>query len=355
MLAQVGGKDGAPSEHKPRMRAPVQLPPGLALQQEESAFAALEGTPTLRITRRWLRGKHYVLLVVFWGLAAALAYYVSGHGWSWVTGFAAVVLTSWHYQLLTMFLNRTVIVAGGGRLKVDHRPLPALGLFPRIDLEVGQLKQLYAVKHGQNYAVKGELTDGNSTMVVAPLVTPEQALFIEQQLEHALGVVDFEVDGELARSMPTQLANASGPKTGKAALGLLALAPVAVGAGIVGLVLTIIETEVSGALSVQRGQERFEFVPVDCSSGQPYGFFGVDVQDAAGQVVRLINDPVRGPVVMIKPTGRETQPLSLADCDAAEVDIVTTNTTINDVRALDGSVRLACPGIVANMTFGNCH
>ncbi len=296
-----------------------------------------------------------MLLLLFWGLTAGLLWYVYDAGWSWLTGVAAFILLSWNFRLLTMFVNKTVVVAGGGKLSVKHGPLPALGLFPRVELDVSELKQLYAVKHGPHYAVKGDLKDGKSTLVVAPLVTEEQALFVEQQLEHALGIVDFEVEGELARAMPERVAKASGAKTGNAAIGLVALAPVVVGGGIFAIIINVMETEVSGTLSVTRGNESFEFVPDDCRSGQPFGFFGVDVTDQKGQVVRLMNDPVRGPIVMVQRAGGSARPLPLSDCETVEVTVVHTNTTINDVRALDGSARLKCPGVRADLSFGNCH
>lgn len=43
---------------------------------------------------------------------------------------------------------------------------------------------------------------GHANVAIELLASPEQALYIEQQLERAIGLVDAEVDGELDRSLP---------------------------------------------------------------------------------------------------------------------------------------------------------
>lgn len=338
------------------MREPVALPAGMQIDYEDSAFTTIPGADTrVTITRRWLRGKHFVLLLVFWSLAALVGWLIHEHGFNFWTGAACVLVVSWNYTLLTMFVNRTRVAAARGEVRVTHGPLPSL--FGRKALvPVDQLKQLYAVEYGPRFAVKAELNDGRTVVLVAPLISAEQALFIEQQLEHALGIVDFEVPGELVSALPAKVAAASRPTTGgQAALGAVFMMPLVLGGGIAALVFYLIRTEVAGQLSARFDASSFEFVPEDCRSGEPYGFVGVDLTNTRGQVVRLMNDPVRGTIVLLQAPSNQARPVSLSGCEQVDVHIVRTNTTINDVRVFDGRARLTCPDLTANLTFEGCH
>lgn len=340
------------------MRPPAPLPDGIQIRYEESAFAsALDpaAAPPVVITRRWLRSKHFVLLLVFWSLAAVVGWLIHEHGLNVATGIAAFLVVSWNYILLTMFVNRTRITAGRGEVNVTHGPLPSI-TSRKMRFRVEQLKQLYAAQLGPRYIVKADLHDGRSVALVSPLLSADQALFVEQQLERALGIVDFEVPGELASSLSARVAGASGNNSGaKAALGAVFLMPLVLGGGITALVFYLIRTEVSGHLSAQIDNAAFEFVPSDCRSGEPYGFVGVDLTSDAGQAVRIMNDPVRGTLLLLQPTSRQALPVNLSQCSTQDVQIVRTNTTVNEVRVFEGRATLACPDVQASLTFAGCH
>ena len=334
------------------MRAPVQLPAGITIRYEESVFRA-HVPSSVHITRRWLRGKHLVLLLVFVGLSVALGLAIQRHGLGFWTGLGALVLLNFDYLLFTMFLNRTRVFAGQGEVRVSHGPLPTL-VAKSARFPASELKQLYAVQQAGAYAVKADLTNGKSVVLVTPLVSAEQALFIEQQIEQALGIVDFEVPEELLSSLPARVAHASGSQPGKATAGVVALLPLVFGGGIAALIFHSLSTEVTGTLELT-GDRRLAFVPSDCRSGQAYGFFGVDVVDDAGHAVRVISDPVQGPVVMVQHQPGNTERLALTGCQTLDVRIHRTNTTVNDIRVLDGSAHLECPDVKANLTFAGCH
>ncbi len=336
------------------MRAPVPLPAGLQIRHEESVFQA-HVPSSVQITRRWLRGKHFFLLAICWALTAALGWYIHDHGIDFWTGFGGLILLNYNYLILAMFVNRTQVFAGKGEVRVSHGPLPLLGA-RSARFSLPELGQLYAVKQGGLYSVKANLTDGRNVSLVSPLVTAEQALFVEQQIEQALGILDFEVPGELASSLPARVAGASGAQPGKPVLAVAALIPLLIGGGVAALIYFAFKTEVNGSLSLrERDGAGFQFVPSDCRSGQAYGFFGVDVVDEAGHVVRVISDPVQGPVVMVQREPGKARRLALQSCATSEVRIVRTNTTVNDVRVLDGTARLDCPEVKADLSFEGCH
>jgi hypothetical protein len=344
------------------MRAPVALPAGISIRQDESRNAfAFNSQPTgIHIARRWLRGKHFLLLVLFWALAAGVGYAVYQYGWNVATVIGTVIAVKLNFMLLTMFLNSTRIYAGSGEVRVTHGPIPSL-FGRRVHFPVGQLKQLYAAKHGAYYAVKADLVDGATQVLVAPLVAPEQALFVEQQIERALGLSDFEVQGELGSSLPQLFADASGRSPTRAATGAVLLGvlmPLLIGGALVVLVLAMTETEVTGQFTLTSSgkADAFVFVPSDCSSGQLSGFLGVDLTNkVAGQALRVVSDPIQGPVLILQRGLGDTQKVALGSCKTLDVTARHTNTTINDVRVIEGHANVDCEHAQANLTFAGCH
>src|SRR5690606_29270816 len=102
-----------------------------------------------------------------------------------------------------------------------HGPMPSLFGRPR-RLARERIKQLYAASFGGLFQVKAQLVEGMEVDLVKPLVSAEQALFVEQQLEKVLGLVDYAVDGELGGATPPSIDGkpVAGGSSG-AALGLL--------------------------------------------------------------------------------------------------------------------------------------
>ena len=109
------------------------------------------------------------------------------------------------YTVLTMFFNSTVIIAGPQRFRIHHGPLPAFG---NVQLEAADLVQLYGKekishsrKHGTSisYELWAKMRDGTAKKLVGGLNDDQQALFLEQRLEKAMGIQDRTMPGELAR------------------------------------------------------------------------------------------------------------------------------------------------------------
>lgn len=99
--------------------------------------------------------------------------------------------------------------------------------------------------------------------------------------------------------------------------------------------------------------------PDECDSGQRRGFIGVDLS-AGDTLVRMVESPTQGPTVVINRGGKRVATLNPETCKTFLRSIKRTNTTVNDVRLLDGFVELDCRlpkggTIRGKVTFENCR
>jgi hypothetical protein len=181
------------------------------------------GPSGLVITRRWLRGKHFVMLAVLMPLTAALAWAWQSSGFQVWMGFAAFFLTSWDFMLVSMFVNSTTITVGEREIDVRHGPMPSLLYRPQ-RVPVADVEQLFAAPFGALFEVGVVLRDKTRLPLVRPVVSEEQALFVEQQIEQRLGLTDVEVAGELGSALPLPAPVEAAVKPGTG--GALVLLPV---------------------------------------------------------------------------------------------------------------------------------
>lgn len=185
-----------------RPRPDIPLPAGMQIQE------TMGGT---MLSRRWFNLAVVFLIpfciawdsfLIFWYSTA-----LSGKA-PWIMAVfpiahVAVGVGLTYYTLATLF-NTTSIFAGRGNLRIQHGPLPWMG---NTDLSAGNLNQLYCkekIKRGENgpnfqYEVWAAMHDGGTRKLLGIGLTMEQALFIEQKLERALGLQDRAVVGELQR------------------------------------------------------------------------------------------------------------------------------------------------------------
>ncbi len=113
------------------------------------------------------------------------------------------------YITLAGFLNATVITVRQGYLTVVHVPLPWFQPPPLHTADIAQFfvrRQVVVYTEGfimreihSVYEVWAQLRQGREVQLIRYLGTPEQALFIEQELEMFLGITDRPVPGEWER------------------------------------------------------------------------------------------------------------------------------------------------------------
>lgn len=198
-----GNASGQSSSSGFEPRAEVPLPPGITVDQ----------TPMgIELRRRWLNAIVFFLIPFCIAWDAFLVFWYSkafgDPNSPWLMkvfpiAHVAVGVGLTYYVIATLF-NSTAITALGGRLRVAHGPVPWMG---NTDLDGSEVSQLFCKekarqnRNGQSfhYEVWAVLRDSTTKKVVGAGLTMEQALFIEQKLEHALGIQDRPVPGEVDR------------------------------------------------------------------------------------------------------------------------------------------------------------
>lgn len=106
------------------------------------------------------------------------------------------------YYTLALYLNRTIVRASGKHIHMAHHPLPWPGQRTLKSKDITQLfcrKKVYHTKNGTQvaYQVYAILKNRKEQKLVE-VSDPEQAQYIEQQIEKKLGLVDRQVEGEMA-------------------------------------------------------------------------------------------------------------------------------------------------------------
>ncbi|MBU2572551.1 MAG: hypothetical protein KKH28_00525 [Elusimicrobia bacterium] len=178
----------------------VELPKGYSVDHDGTGLV---------ITRRWWSWKYLALLgfCVFWNGFLVVWYFIAfTKGGPLIMKLfpllhvaAGVALT---YTGVAGLVNRTRITVNTAEVKVKHFPLPWLGnrLIPR--QEIDQLFCEEKITSGKNrmhysYNLSAVMRGGNRLKLVSGLDTPENALFLEQQIEGFLGITDRPVAGEM--------------------------------------------------------------------------------------------------------------------------------------------------------------
>jgi hypothetical protein len=129
--------------------------------------------------------------------------------------------------------------------------------------------------------------------------------------------------------------------------GMFALALLTVGS----LSLGGCKAKLEGSLTVNGAP----FEVSSCRSGQANGFMGVDLSNEAGATIRLVQTPMNVPQVLYL-QGEGAQATMIGTCGS--LTIRTQNSTINDIRNVEGNANLQCAGavtIAGAMRFQNCH
>lgn len=346
----------ATSAPTPPARPAVELPPGMSLQVTELPRADGSSSTYITIRRRWLRAKHWRFLIVCTVLSVILAqFWLSRGPGEEIAGWlivATLFILMWDYNVATMFVNTTFIRADAAGVRVTHGPLPSpFGLGRK--LERSQIKQLFSSTHGKLYAVRAQTGDKKPMNLVAPLVSREQALFVEQQLEKVLGLVDFPVPGELDRTVSVSAKPVAGAKQGATIALLVPLLVI----GPLALFYMVSHTEVAGQLQADGKMGSWVFTPDECTSGQREGFGGVVLsssQDAA-RVVRVVKDPVKGALLVVAEASGKTHLFEPDSCTRLDLVVQRTDTSINEIWAVNGRASVNCTGLSGNVTFEGCH
>lgn len=182
-------------------RRPVSMPKGVEVAT---------GPDILQITYRWFSAKYIFMLIftILWNGFMLVWHGISLLSGAWMMSAFGLLHTAVGigigYYTLAGLLNRTTVWVQGDVLRIDHAPLPWFGVK---QIRASAIDQLYCrekVHRSDNgtsysYQVHAAMRDGSQEKLLSNLSDPEQALYIEQELERHLHITDRPVRGELPR------------------------------------------------------------------------------------------------------------------------------------------------------------
>jgi hypothetical protein len=163
-------------------------------------LAVEETVDGLLIRLRWYRHWAWFLAAgcISWDSFLIFSYTLVAAGdapwgfWVFPAAFVAVGVAGTYFTL-AMLINRTLITVREDRLAVSHGPLPWPG---NKEVRAAEISQIYvaASSSGESYAVMFQTKDGHSGDLVTTSAVDE-ALYLEQQIEKYLRIVDRPVHG----------------------------------------------------------------------------------------------------------------------------------------------------------------
>ncbi len=108
------------------------------------------------------------------------------------------------YFVVATFLNTTTVTATRDRLRVRHGPVPWVGNLELASDDLAQLfckERVHRKKRGTSstYELWAQRKHGASLRILRGGTDSDQALYLEQAIERALGIRDQPVAGELDR------------------------------------------------------------------------------------------------------------------------------------------------------------
>ncbi|MEQ8763870.1 MAG: hypothetical protein RL885_08085 [Planctomycetota bacterium] len=191
-----------------RPRENIAAPKGIELRDD--------GWGGLSIERRWLSPLTFFLLVfvIFWDGFLIFWYSMAGKFAGGEEGgmfsmlfflfplIHVAVGLALTYFVVASFFNRTTLQCRDGRLTVTHGPFPWPG---KRDLDASDIAQLYTkerIRRGNNggvhtsYQLRLRTKGGQDVKLLSSLNEPDQAMYIEQEIEKHLGIEDRSVRGE---------------------------------------------------------------------------------------------------------------------------------------------------------------
>lgn len=205
----------------PRCQALYVLPENLAgggvkraiprpLVGKPKSFVVTEYAGTMEITRRWFGASLFFLVpfTLFWNGFLIVWHTIALTSHFWFMSVFAILHTAvgffMIYLTLATFLNSTVIRVTPQWLSVKIGPLPWRGNLELSRREVIQVFCQEKISRGENgsranYEVQLVLEGNRRETLMKSLANPDEALFIEQQLERFLQLADTPVEGEYGR------------------------------------------------------------------------------------------------------------------------------------------------------------
>lgn len=170
-----------------------------------------ESMGELKITRKWFSPVQtfpIAFFAVIWNGFMIIWYgaaFASGEGQMALCGTLHLAVGLFLiYWVASSFLNSTIMTVNAEHIDIKHGPIPAMGNKTLTAVEVAQIYCKENVNRGRRstsvtYEVAAIMQDQRRESLLTGLYNPEQALYIEQEVERFLGIEDLDVPGELGR------------------------------------------------------------------------------------------------------------------------------------------------------------
>lgn len=217
-LDRVPASRAIAAPRRPRSRR-IAAPPGAEAWEEVGRAAVAyrtEGRRELVVRLRWrgardaLRGPVVRLLVLVGaglflaGLFCAYALGIGDGAWIGIAAGAGVLLAALVYGFVLTIVNRTTIRVADGRIDVRDGPLPS---GTNVAVDAAAIEQLYCHEDVHHDRRSGQIWSwfevravvrghARHVVLVDGLLEPQHALFLEREIEAALGIADRRVVGE---------------------------------------------------------------------------------------------------------------------------------------------------------------
>lgn len=185
----------------PRVRPEIVMPQGI------EAYHLLS---ELNIEVKWKHSfsSFFAFFTIFWNaivfIFVAAAILTGEYTMLLAVGVHLLIGIALLYYMLTVIVNTTYITVSNYSMLIEHKPLK-LPFYPDRDIPVTEIEQLYVERYvasttnnKPNYAFGLYLLKKNEEKIrlLKGLRNPEQARYVEQEVERFLKITDRKVEAE---------------------------------------------------------------------------------------------------------------------------------------------------------------
>ncbi|HMN89149.1 MAG TPA: hypothetical protein PKE68_03950 [Saprospiraceae bacterium] len=199
----VFGYDAMLLQKHTRQRPQVSMPKGI------EAFSYLS---ELDIDINWYKTSNsgfIIFFTVFWNAVLLPFIIVALTTDEWIImlfiSIHLIIGLSFLYYTIALLFNITSVIASRHHIRIVHKPIK-MPFYPDREVPVDTVEQVFVDQYVESttnnrpnyaYAVRILTKDGQRLRLVKGLQTPEQAIFIEQEIERFLKIEDRPVAGEV--------------------------------------------------------------------------------------------------------------------------------------------------------------
>lgn len=184
-----------------RQKTEILLPDGVDALH---LFSELD----IRISWRKSLSGFFLFFTIFWNaIVLPMALFALASGAYEMLIFMSIHIfigVSFLYYLIATLVNTTYIIVDDYNLTIEHRPLK-VPFYPRRDIPASEIDQIFTDKYvagktngrpNYAFAIQALLKNNEKVKLLKSLKHPDQALYVEQEIEKFLKIKDRPVENE---------------------------------------------------------------------------------------------------------------------------------------------------------------